>query len=342
MIRTISVEQRDEWNDAVRRLPDYEAFYLNEYMRAFALTGSGEPVLAVYCHGDDYGINAFFRRDIAEDPRFARTLERGRYYDITSPYGYGGFMGRITHREQLLDAWNTHCRENGYVCGFVRFSLFSDYRTYFDGETESRTRNVVRNLVPTPEEIWMDFKPKVRKNVKRANACGLKIVRDPDGTYLEDFLRIYYGTMERVNAAPHFFFPRSFFQTLNEMKDNVMYFHAVHGDKIISTELVLVGGENCYSFLGGTDSAYFEMRPNDLLKYEIILWARKKGMKNFVLGGGYGADDGIFQYKSCLAPNGICDFWIGKKIWDAPVYEELCRTVGADMSTQFFPAYRSV
>ena len=88
--------------------------------------------------------------------------------------------------------------------------------------------------------------------------------------------------------------------------------YVVHEGKIISTELVIYGTENAYSYLGGTDRDYFDVRPNDYLKYEIIKWAKAKGLKNFVLGGGYGADDGIFQYKLCLAPHGEYDFYIGR------------------------------
>ena len=87
------------------------------------------------------------------------------------------------------------------------------------------------------------------------------------------------------------------------------------------------------------------MRPNDFLKYEIIKWAKEKGLKNFVLGGGYGADDGIFQYKTCLAPKGVVDFYIGRTVFDQEKYQQLvdfranenpaCRTSG------YFPRYRA-
>ena len=77
-------------------------------------------------------------------------------------------------------------------------------------------------------------------------------------------------------------------------------------------------------------------------------WAKEKGFKNFVLGGGYGADDGIFQYKANLAPHGVRNFYIGRKIFDKAVYQQLLsvRSKGnKDMeneliSKSFFPAYR--
>ena len=70
-------------------------------------------------------------------------------------------------------------------------------------------------------------------------------------------------------------------------------------------------------------------------------------MENFVLGGGYGADDGIFQYKLCLAPNGQRDFYIGKNIFDTEAYDSLCRLSGKETHSNdlpgigFFPEYRA-
>ena len=80
-------------------------------------------------------------------------------------------------------------------------------------------------------------------------------------------------------------------------------------------------------------------------KYEIIKWAQEKGLKNFVLGGGYGADDGIFQYKSHLAPHGIVDFYIGRKVFDQKNYDELVELRSRDnpdcIDSKYFPKYRA-
>ena len=99
---------------------------------------------------------------------------------------------------------------------------------------------------------------------------------DEEGKHLDDFLRIYYGTMERSDAEQQFYFKKSFFEELMSM-DNAVMFHVRFEDKIISTELVIYGAENCYSYLGGTDSEYFYTRANDFLKFEIIKWAKIRG-----------------------------------------------------------------
>lgn len=345
MIKALTIDKKDEWDENVKLIPNYEVFYLNDYLRAFQALGAGEPLLIIYSNGVDYAVNAVFKRDISEDKHFNGKIESNRYFDIITPYGYGWFIGTVDDKTELMQEWQNFCRDNGFVSEFVRFNLFTDYKDYYPGMVETNTHNVIRTLQDPLESIWTDFKPKVRKNVKRANANGLQIVLDNDGSYLEDFLRIYYGTMERTGANDEFFFPKSFFETLMHMKENIMFFHVMHDEKVISTELVIYGAENCYSYLGGTDSEYFDVRPNDFLKYEIIKWAKEKELKNFVLGGGYGTDDGIFQYKASFAPHGIKEYYIGKYIVNMDVYDQLCTlrnmTHNITLSNHtYFPDYR--
>lgn len=276
-IEEIQVSDRVRWNNTVKSIKGYDVFYLNEYVDAFMREdeSNGVPVLLYYENGDDRAVNVVFKRDVSKDHHFVGKLETDTYFDLITPYGYGGFLGEISDYDSLNNAYSQYCMDNRYVCEFVRFELFSDYYQQYEGEIESRTHNVVRNLESSMDEIWMDFKQKVRKNVKRANTYGVEVIIDEPGTYMDDFLRIYYGTMERSDAENQFYFKKPFFEELMSMENAVM-FHVRFEEKIISTELVIYGAENCYSYLGGTDSEYFYTRANDFLKFEIIKWAKEK------------------------------------------------------------------
>lgn len=344
MIKEISIDNEDTWDFIVNSFPDYEVFYMSGYSRAFMneTPKNGIPILLYYEHGNDRAINVVQKRDIALDEKLSGKIDKSCFFDLITPYGYGGFWGDISDWDTLNKEYKRYCNENHYVCEFVRFELFSDYFKHYDGEVESRTHNVVRSLSMSIDDMWMDFKQKVRKNVKKANANGLTCIIENTGEHLEDFLRIYYGTMDRTDAEDEYYFSERFYGDLNGMKDNVMYFHVVYEGKIVSTELVLYGAENAYSYLGGTDRAYFDLRPNDFLKFEIIKWAKEKGLKNFVLGGGYGTDDGIYQYKLSLAPKGVYDFYIGRNIFNQEIYDMLTSLRKSDeISLNYFPLYRS-
>lgn len=152
--------------------------------------------------------------------------------------------------------------------------------------------------------------------------------------------------MERNSANNNFYFPKEFFEIISQMKKkNASLFHVVKDERIISSELVLYDLNNAYSFLGGTDSIYFPLRPNDLLKDYIIKWAYSRNLKNFVLGGGYGEDDGIFTYKKYFSKDGVSPFYIGKRIIDQGKYDKLCELRAQNnneiLNNSFFPLYRA-
>jgi lipid II:glycine glycyltransferase (peptidoglycan interpeptide bridge formation enzyme) len=197
------------------------------------------------------------------------------------------------------------------------------------------------------DELWMDFEHKVRKNVNKARRSGVTVVVDPAGERLDDFLRIYNETMDRREAGGGYYFGRGFFERIGaDLPGQHCYLHALHEGEVISTELVLVSEENVYSFLGGTDSRFFALRPNDLLKHEIIAWAKAQGKRRFVLGGGYEPDDGIYRYKLAFAPHGAVPFFAGTRVLRPDAYEALVRArAAAEPGWQprpgFFPAYRA-
>jgi len=339
-----SIEDQSTWDNVVRSFPDYDVFYLSGYSKAFMRESpkNGTPILLLYEDGDERAINVVLRRDVALDEKLTSKIDKGKYFDLITPYGYGGFWGNVSDWNKLNYIYREYCLGKHYICEFVRFELFTNYHEHYDGEVETRTHNVVRSLEMPLDEMWMDFKQKVRKNVKKANTYNLSIIIESTNDHIEDFLRIYYSTMNRTNAQSEYYFSEQFYEDLSDLQDNIMFFYVVYKDKIISTELVIYGSENIYSYLGGTEQEYFNVRPNDYLKYEIIKWGKKKGLKNFVLGGGYGSDDGIFQYKLSLAPHGEYNFYIGRKIFDKESYDKLVSLRAGDkLNENYFPLYRS-
>jgi Acetyltransferase (GNAT) domain len=344
-LHEISINASKKWDEIVKSFPNYDVFYLNSYAKAFQLQGDGEPILIYYENKTERAINVVMKRDIAKCEPFQGLLEKNRFFDLSSPYGYGGFLSNRPLTEQPIKEYEQHCINKGYISEFIRFKLFGDYKDFFGGTVESHSHNVVRSLKMTLEDIVKDFEHRARKSLNKAKKMGLTIEIDLHPNRIDDFLDIYYKTMERTNAEDNFYFKKDFFEVINQMKDNIAYFYVIYEGKIISTELVIYGSENCYSFLGGTDREYFKLNANTFLKYEIIKWAKQKGLSNFILGGGYGKDDGIFNYKKSFAPNSLVDFNIGKRIYDKDKYNYLIslrkeKDVDYNINTQYFPAYR--
>lgn len=279
-------------------------------------------------------------------------IDGKQYFDAITPYGYGGpitIEGNTTPDlvNGFYKAWEKQCYNEDIVAEFVRFHLFdnTEFRKAFPGEVLNVSGNVVRSLLLDMEDIWMEFEHKVRKNVKKAQRNGLVVTTDANGEQLEAFLDIYYRTMDRNKAQTFYSFDKSFFQSIvSDLPGHYMFFHVWKDDVIVSTELVLYSEEYVYSFLGGTLEKYYPIRPNDLLKYELIKWSKETGHKVFILGGGYDGNDGIYRYKKAFAPGDDIPFYVGRKVWNQDVYEKLIDLRKTETSKvineNYFPKYR--
>jgi hypothetical protein len=323
--------------------PDYVRLYAGPHMRAMCAAATTQSSHVLY---------PFLLRTLGAEPYCDAALRDCA--DIATPYGYGGpyAWGAAWNRDAVRAFWaefNAWAAKSRVVSEVVRLALFPETLVEYAGQRRVLWHNVVRDL-KDENELWRDFEYKVRKNVNKARASGVTVEIDNTGDRLSEFLAIYTGTMKRRNAAEVYYFPREYFERIHaDLKGQFAYFHAFVGSVMVSTELVLVSAARIYSFLGGTDAAWFHVRPNELLKVEIMNWARRAGKAEFVLGGGYAGGDGIYKYKLSFAPHGSVPFSIGSRVLSASAYAQLTesRRVFEAMrgsawqpDPEYFPAYR--
>ncbi|MFQ5676795.1 MAG: GNAT family N-acetyltransferase, partial [bacterium] len=290
----------EQWVAFWESWPQREIFSHPDYLRLESDEKSTPLCAALQC-GSGRVLYAFFLRNLGEEPYWSHPPAK----DIISPYGWGGPCfwgeGEVASEKLAQEFWpqfEAWAAEQNIVSEYISFTLFSETVLPYPGEKIERAQHVVRNLNLDEQGLWMDVDHKVRKNVKKARRSGVCIETHLDGGGFDDFYRVFHGTMDRRQGR--IYSPAYFEQIHRRLTDNFIYFHALHEGRVVSTELVLFSHENAYSFLGGTDNTAFSMRPNDLLKYEIILWAQKRGFRRFILGGGNGTNDGIFRYKQAL------------------------------------------
>jgi hypothetical protein len=323
--------------------PDYINLYNDNSQAVCAISGTDEAML----------IYPFCLRNLSSD--CLNSNKSKKCYDIISPYGYGGlYVIGEGNFELLLDEFNTKFRQwiksHNVISEFVRFDLFSQTKESFNGDIIYNNDNVVCDLNKGKEVIWKEFKAKVRNNVRKAIKNDVQLELDFEGRYLEEFLDVYYATMDRRMALKKYYFSRKYFEGINaNLKGHFVYFLAKRKGKIISADLVLISDNHLYSFLSATDSEAFQYRPNDLIKSEIINWGIDQNKTNYILGGGYKPNDSLFSYKKAFSPNGIIPFYVGKKIHNVNLYntlvdsrEKKISTKGGffDRKSDFFPLYR--
>lgn len=341
------------WLAAWLSWPEREVFAHPSYVALYAANDRARAMCACWRDRGTCVLYPFLLRDLTAEPYW--TSRVGPATDVITPYGYGGPACWGTNPTAALDAFwlhfNAWASRHTVVSEFVRFHLFRDPAQPYPGEVIERMPNIVRDLTPDEAEIWDDFRSEVRRKIKAARRSGVTVERDDTGERLDEFLRLYEHTLDRNGAGDWYYFPRSYFERIcRELPGQFVFFHALHGGKVVSTELVLVSSANVYSFLGGTDVESFKLRPNDVVKHEIILWAKRQGKRRFVLGGGAHGADGIYHYKQGYAPTGTVPFFVGRRVLRQDLHDELVegrRALAAAGSAPwapapgFFPAYRA-
>ena len=344
----------NKWRDSVSRRPhdhpDFmEIMKQDGYSSAVAIYNPDENSRIIY---------PFLFCQLNKLPAF-KSLDN-QVIHIQSPYGYGGslYEGKTEYQETVSKEFellfHQELSNRGVVSEFIREDIFTQRlanRTI--GITVEQQLNIVVRLNRTKEEIWSNYKAKVRKNVNKAKRYNLRVLFDPAGDYLDDFIKIYHDTMTRTEASSYFFISKEKFQNLLctlGQDGGLMFVHVFDGDIMVSTELLLLSSDTIYSFLGGTLSSSFSKRPNDLLKHEVINWGNENGYKWFVLGGGAAPNDGIFKYKQAFDPESIFPFYIRKVVHDQELYNDLVnkrlqyeQSLGHDWHprTDFFPEFLS-
>lgn len=283
------------------------------------------------------------------------------YFDVISPYGYSGPLfnedmsrGYLIKFWEAVDAWY---KQNNIISEFIRFSLDHNYQ-FYSGILIPTLINVKGKLIDK-EAQWNNFKPKVRNNYRKSldNKLTAKFVgKEATNKDIETFYDIYIRTMNRIGADNDYFYDIDYFKNIIKLsKDNFLIAFVFKDDVAISTELILISGDTLYSYLGGTLADYFNLRPNDFLKIEVMKWARANNFEYYLLGGGREDYDTLYHYKKSFFPNdNDVIYYTGRKIVNKKVYDKLDKIMNAhivfDGSTsntdkkqdkiKFFPAYR--
>lgn len=163
-----------------------------------------------------------------------------------------------------------------------------------------------------------------RKQVNKGQRNGLVTrvaVSDED---LAAFYTIFQETMERNQASPQSRHPLSYFQQLaSTCADQCLFFLTEHKGRAVAAELVTHGTTVGYSFLGGTLAEAFPLAANDLLKHDIIMELRRRGLRQFCLGGGLHPGDGIHRYKQKFSIHSDVDFSIASRIHNRSRFDRL-------------------
>ena len=273
-----------------------------------------------------------------------------QYYDIVTPYGYGGpVIHSTTDKEKLIAAYmedfQSFTARESIIAEFVRFHpIIGNALDFKDAYKAIFDRKTVGTTLTYEDVIGTEFSKHKRKDIR-------KILSNPDIRYeideepvsLDDFVEIYYSTMDRDGAEDYYYFDRSYFQMmLEKFRGHITTGKVFLGNRLIAMGVYFRYGKYLHAHLSGTLSEYLEYSPAYILKYALAIYGHEKGYEVIHYGGGSSRseENGLYKFKREFGKNTVFDFYIAKKVWNMDVYKRICDTVGADINTEFFPAYR--
>lgn len=289
----------------------------------------------------------FIKRKIEID------LDGAAYYDLTTPYGYGGPLmfcntkaDRPVLAKEFQKAFQQYCQDRNIVSEFVRFHpVFSNEQDF--GETYEvvwRRKTIGTNLADFENPVQSEFSKSAKENIKRALKAGIetRVTRHPKSLKL--FKEFYYKTLQKNHAEDIYFFTDVYFEKcLALLGPSILLIEALYEGEVIGMILNFVHGDYVHIHLSGTLQETIHLSPVYIMMQTLTIWAKEQNMKLIHSGGGRTAspDDKLFQFKKRFGKHTEFDYYFGYKIWNPTVYERLMDAVGAVPSNSCFPAYRA-
>jgi hypothetical protein len=319
-----------QWDTAfdLLALEQQDVFYSSGFARLCQDTlNVSDDVRCAIMIGDQGGVlmYPFVQRDVGAllNAEYADGLN-----DTVGLYGRGGLIGEAHDDDvkKFCALLERHFENQNVFCSFDRFHpvIGNHTKALHTAKVMEIGGFVVVDLRPSIDDVEKNFKPSVRKDIRKAQRNEVQCFCEGGDDHLEVFLDIYYQTMDRNSAAEFHYFSEKFFASLkSHIPDQFLFFYAVHQGVIVSCELVLYHGKYSHSFLGGTQKESLPLAVNPILKQTILQKMKSLGCDYFLLGGGYEPNDGIFNFKKAYAPEGVYPSYIGGSVWQPDVYQKL-------------------
>lgn len=353
----VTTDNAKEWKDIVEAMPAKDVFYTAEYMKLFEKYFDQQAFLFDFKNGSNRILHTFFKRKI-DTGIFSseETAVRGRdMYDLVSPWYFGGLLMNGSGCERSLpdffSAFREYCIQNNIVSEFMRLNPMFTQESYLGGFVDLKKFNdiVYIDLSQDEDVIWRNMKDSNREKIRKARRNKVVISNTRNDSDVEEFHRLYLDSMKRKNAGSYYFFSLDFLKDIFSFfpEDSTLLLARYQG-KLIGGIMMLGKYDCAYSYLSTSDPDFLNLGANNILKYEGTNWAKKRGYRYFVLGGGNAVNDSLFKFKASFS-NTYRSFFIGTIVYNKELYDLLTglkirheEKTGKYVSSKrdFFPRYR--
>ena len=321
-----SVKDRSNWIDTISKLPiDYQDIYFHpDYVTLNCFKNNSKGFLFCNIEMDKIWVNPFIKIKV---PSFNNLLGEV-YFDLETPYGYGGPISNSTDQNFILRSnlkFSKWVKSNNIISEFVRFHPLFDTKIYTDSNFEILGNRITCSLdLKQVNQNISPFKSKV-KNIIRNAYKNTKVYISRDKKDFSYFKKFYLNLMIEKNAEKETFFSSTYFNKLYKLINENGFMSVAKNKKL---EIIAVG-----IFLNGKKSTHYHLSAsknydypgvNNLLIFEAALHSKKHNLEFMHLGGGNidNKEDKLFKFKNSMSTNHH-KYYIGKRINNIQIYMKL-------------------
>ncbi|GAA0569559.1 GNAT family N-acetyltransferase [Rhizomicrobium electricum] len=247
------------------------------------------------------------------------------YYDVQSPYGYGGPLTN-DHSAGFLEAawasWCRYCAEARVVCEFIRFHpMLENWRDY--GGTTEFDRDTVYIDLRQPD-LLASYTRGARARARKAERNVYSVTWLDADEALRVFPVVYHAAMEEIGADESYFFPQKYFEQLLAMAQMKCAVCRDPNGQIVASSLFLVGPKLMeYHLAGATPQGRTQGAPTAIL-HTAATFGQAAGCSSLYLGGGTSRDpdDKLLLFKASFSAQRRA-YHIGRHIHLAAAYDDL-------------------
>lgn len=332
-VNSLSEVAADQWDAELFRLGIVDTYFQFEYVASSGKLDGGVPTLLVCENGAGAVVLVVLLREIPDS----------NYFDIITPYGYGGpvGVGEAPPYVEFDAAFQQWCGERSIISSFVRYHpLYQNVAHPLPGSTIVELAGTVGWRLDPHRDLLLDMHSKHRNVVRKALNAKVHVEICDYNPDLSLFRSLYEETMRRQSAIDYYFFGDDYWASLAGTIGGVVQFDAVSGELPIASALCFGTQPWLHYHLGASTDEARTVGATNLVLYEAARWAQGNGFEMFHLGGGVGgADDSLLSFKKRFDPDGLRACCVGKAIHNPAVYSQL--SGGQSTTDGFFPAYRN-
>jgi hypothetical protein len=275
--------------------------------------------------------------------------------DAVSPYGYPHPLTAAREAEvdsfldEALAAMREFLRTERVLTVFARCSPLQPLaRAYSNhGCVVEHGPCFWLDLTESAEELQGQLRSRYRSYLNALRREGVVAGFIPVPAGLDDFIQLYYRTMDRVSAARWYYFERSYFEELGALLGDALRLCVVkQRDQLLAAGLFAARGGIVQYLLSGIDERLGQPHATKLMMTFVRDWGKEAGHRILHLGGGVGgADDALSQFKRGFTRHSSL-FRTWRQVVDAEQYAVQLRAwerasgMAADPIEGYFPAYR--